>query len=284
LARPASRDARRKTQRAKPCEREEKMIRTLKALGLLTIAALAISAMVASAAQAEVLLTSGKTPSTHTATNVHGVQHGTITENYLEIFGGSKISCENEFVKFYGKTTGSDKELTLEPTYGRGAPSLDCGIQFTNEKGEHELSKVVTFTMEGCDFKLKQPTHLEENTFTGNIDLVCPKEKDPLIHIFTTKAHTITLCTLTIEPPLANQNLSHIVYHNKTNVGAPDDITATVTIEGIQYITRGKGCPEADGTVRNDGKYFSNITLTSGETNGSKATVSLEDDLWLSTT
>jgi hypothetical protein len=256
------------------------MIRSLKVLGLLTVAALAMSAMVASAAQAEVLLTSGKTsPETHTATNVHGKQHGTITENYFEA-NGQKVSCENETVKYYGKTTGSDKELTLEPIFGRGTPNLDCGIVF--KEGEvHKLSPVVTVTMNGCDFKLKQPTKIETNTYTGNVDLECPKEKDPIIDIFTSKAHTTILCQITIEPPPANQNLSHIVYHNQTNVGAPDDITATVTIEGIQYINLTPiTCP--DTKTHNDGKLFSNITLTSGETNASKETVSLADDLWLS--
>jgi hypothetical protein len=253
------------------------MIRSLKVLGLLTIAALAISAMVASAAQAEVTFTSGKTtPETHTATNIHGSQYGTITENYLE-FNGSKISCENSTVKFYGKTTGTDSELTLEPTYGRGAPNLDCGIVF--KEGEvHKLSPVVTFTMEGCDYVLTRPVFLEENTSTGEVFLKCPEGKSPLVHIFTSKTHTTSLCTITIEP---NQELKHVVYHNKTNVGAPDDITATVTAEGIKYKNLGGlACP--DQLTHEDTKYFSNITFTSGETNASKETVSLADDLWLS--
>jgi hypothetical protein len=258
------------------------MIRSLKALGLLTVAALAISAMVASAAQAEPLLTSGKTPETHTATKVHGVQEGTITENYFQTESGitkTQVSCENEFVKYYGSTTGSDKELTLEPTYGRGTPNLDCGVVI--KEGEvHKLSPIVTVTMEGCNFKLKQPTFIFKDTYTGKVDLECPAGKDPLVHIYSSKAHTTTICTITIEPPAANQGLSHVIYHNQA--GTPDDITATVEIEGIQYITRGAGCPAKDGTTLANGKFFTNITLTSGETNASKETVSLADDLWIS--
>lgn len=67
-----------------PSERESKMIRNFKTLGLLVVAALAVSMVVASAAQAEVKLTAGKTsPLTHTATSLIGTREGTSAGKFL---------------------------------------------------------------------------------------------------------------------------------------------------------------------------------------------------------
>jgi hypothetical protein len=256
------------------------MIRSTKALGLIVAAALTIGAMAAPAAQAEPngILTSGTTENgkgevEHTATPVHGVQENnqhtlnkfTITE--LE------VSCNQQSVKYYGQTTGTDKELTLEPVY------KECG---NIDSKTDEINSLVTITMEGCDYSLNQPVKLGKDEYTGTVDLVCPEGKHPIIHQFLDKGHTIPLCTIEIEPAPTNQNLGHIIYHNENNrPTAPDHITANVAVENIVYETNGKSCPEPGGTGE-DGKLITTITLTSGETNEAGETVSLNDDLWIS--
>jgi hypothetical protein len=254
------------------------MIRRIKALGLLTVAALAVNAMVASAAQAEVNWTAGKTLNNqHTTTKIHGQQTGPVTENNFQTqtAGGqqTKITCTKS--RYYGTVpNGTAKELEVTPEYE------ECGV--TNNETHVVASHRVTLTTEGCTFRFREPTHIETNTFTGNVDLVCPEGKRPVWHIFANAAHSIKVCTIEFERAPTNQNLGHIVYHNQTNAGAPDDITATFTITGITYETTGAGCPEP-GATKTNGVYNSNVTLTSGETSINKETVSLEDDLWLST-
>jgi hypothetical protein len=255
------------------------MIRSLKMLGLLTIAALATSAMVASAAQAEVNLTAGQTlNNVHTTTNIHGEQTGPVTENYLETktAGGQSTQVTCTKGKFYGTVTnGTAKEIGVTPQYE------ECGV--TDPTTHVVANHRVTVTMEGCTYKFTEPTHLETNTFTGKADLVCPAGKQPIVHIFGNAAHTIAVCTIKIEPEPNQGQLSHVVYHNKTNAGAPDDITATVTIENIKYETAGAGCPE-NGVTKTNANYVSNVTLTSGETETpGGVTKSLNDDLWFST-
>jgi hypothetical protein len=254
------------------------MIRSLKALGQLTIAALATSAMVAPAALAEVNWTVGKTLNNeHTTTKIHGIQTGLVTENYFQTqtVGGVWVKWTCTKGRFYGTVpSGTARELEVTPEYE------ECGV--TNNE-THEVSHRTTITMEGCTYKFTEPTHLGTNTFTGNFDLVCPAGKRPVWHTFANAGHTVKACTIEIERSPVNQNLGHVVYHNQANIGAPDDVTATFTISGIVYETTGAGCPEP-GATKVDGQYVSSVTLTSGETNVSKETVSLEDDLWLSET
>jgi hypothetical protein len=237
-------------------ERKEKMIRNLKTLGLVTIAVLATSAMVASAAQAEVTFTSGETPEKHTATEIHGIQEGGFTENYFQL-NSKQISCENLFTLLKGGTTGTDAELVLSAEYKH------CGVVVKNaETGKHELSKPATINMNGCGYELKRPTFIEANTYTGKVDLSCEGVKGIVITTFAAGTLTepkIPVCEAEISP--GQTGLSHIVYHNKSEIGKKDDITATVTIEGIKYTNITGGCP--DQKAHADGKYVTNLTLTS---------------------
>jgi hypothetical protein len=253
------------------------MIRSIKALGLIVAAALTIGAMAAPAAQAEPkgILTSGTTKNgkgevEHTATPVHGVREGTVTENRLESRGLS-LSCKD--TRYYGQTTGTDKELTLEPVY------KECG---NIDAKTDEVNGLDTVTMEGCDYNLNQPTKIGKDEYTGTVDLVCPEGKHPIIHQYLDSGHNIPLCTITIEAAPTNQNLGHIVYHNINNRPAnPDHVTAEVAVTGITYETSGKSCPQP-GATGEDYNLLAKITLTSGETNEAGETVSLNDDLWIS--
>jgi hypothetical protein len=263
---------------AKPSEGKEKMIRSLKMLGLLTVAAFVMSAVVASAANGEVLLTAGKTPETHTTTRVHGVQAGSVTENYFQTktAGEKELNITCAKVRFYGEVSnGTDREVELFPEYE------ECGV--TNNTTHEVPNHRVTVTMEGCIYKFTEPTQLEPETYTGKVHLVCPLGKHPTLHQFANATQTIEICTIEVHSATEGQGeLSHVVYHNEDNNAEKDDVTATVAIENIKYFTKGKFCPEPN-TTKENGKYVSNITLTSGETNANKETVSLEDDLWLST-
>lgn len=82
--------------------------------------------------------------------------------------------------------------------------------------------------MNGCTFRFNRPKFLEENTYTGTVDIACPPEKFIEVHIFSSTKHTIKVCTMDIS---AQNGINHVVYHNKTNGGEADDITATITAE-----------------------------------------------------
>ena len=238
------------------------MIRNIKMLGLLTVAALAMSSMIASAAQAEVQITTGKTPETHTTTTVTGTQVTGGEQNYLEA-AGVKLSCPNGQVDYEGTVAGGTAtSLQVSANYG-GEPAT-CGTSSNPE------NKLATIEMHGCEFKFNQPTFIEANTYEGTTSLVCPEDKGPTVSIYTSATHKTKLCSVEVEPTV-NTNLSHVVYHNVA--GPPDKVTMTVTAEGMRYVEEGPLCPQKAGTTKEDLKFFSHVTLESK--NG-------EDDAWIS--
>lgn len=241
------------------------MIRNLKALGLAMIALLSMGAMITSAAQAEVTFTSGETPEKHTATEIHGLQEGAYTENYFE-FNTTKIGCENSLTLFTGSTTGTDASLILNASYKH------CGFIVKNGgTGKHELSPPATINMNGCAFELTRPTFIEANTYTGQVDLPCEGAKGIVISLYAMGTFTVPkILTCEIEVLPNQTNLNHIIYHNKAEAGKKDDITATVTLEKIKYNNLSATCPGGKGN-HEDGKYFTNLTVTSDT-----------HDLWLS--
>jgi hypothetical protein len=264
------------------------MIRSIKALGLLVVAGLAIGAMAAPAAQAvenpNSVLKTGQTENELgevelTGTPLHGKQIGNNTHNYFQAGPNApRISCENETVKYYGKSDGEEKDLTLEPTYEH------CWTL----TAEHQNSTPVTVNMKDCDYRLTQPEHKEVEAteeiyeFTGTADLVCPGGEGPTITIYASGTPTepsIALCRLEIEP---NQTgLSHVLYKNEEGPKG-DHVKANVTVEEIAYEAENSGCPTPKGQTENNAELFSTVTLTGGGTEGGE-TFSNDDDVWLST-
>jgi len=118
--------------------------------------------------------------------------------------------------------------------------------------------------MEGCDYVFNQPNEqVAAGHYKGTTSLNCEEGKSVKIHTYLDEAHTIELCTTTIEP---FQNKGHITYKNiKEGDEGRDDITLKLTITQIPYILHG-ACDEKEPNntkTREDLEFFSDITLTS---------------------
>jgi len=153
------------------------MKRTLKAFGLLLVAALAISAMTASASQAAEY-TAGAYPATLDATS---------TGDTFSAFGQS-VKCES--TKFDGELTKASETLSITPTYEK------C-------TAESIIGKLpVTVTHNGCTYRFNKPAGSKDN-YTATTDVICPAGKVIEVHIYLNAgahAEGNSLCTLTIPP------------------------------------------------------------------------------------
>ena len=257
------------------------MIRNLKAVGLLAFAALAMSAMFASAASAQELgtLTAGLTPETHEGASLVGTQYPDPADpeatqeeieewedwNFFES-GGDKVQCDT--AELFGSTgNGTATEVKVEAEYthciARGQPA--------------------TVSMNGCEYSLEQPETLEENVYIGGAALTCPHETAVEVDVYgfgnaTNTSHFFKACTIEITPSADSHDEGshtldtldgHIVYEN--NFSGPDDITATVTVDGVT--SDATDCPE--GVHDEDALYTSTVTIEAENENGQR-------DLWIS--
>jgi len=245
------------------------MIRNaIKVSGLLALMALALGVSAASPAGAVVKLTSGKTEGgvlKKTAAHLTGVQYGettspdkTETTNYFEIgLAGNrqKLHCPNESVSYTGTTpeSGEVENVTITPSY--------AGCRTIN--AEHKLGLFAVVTMEGCDYVFNQPNEeVAAGHYKGTASLTCGEGENVKIHVYLDEAHTIELCTTTVEP---FENLGHITYKNiKEGDEGRDDITVKATVTKIPYILHGACDDSKEPTkTREDGEFFSDVTLTS---------------------
>ena len=248
------------------------MIRNLKALGLLAIAALALSATFASVAQAEGnkgTFKGGLTPKEWLDTTIVGEQVGTAEDNFFEA-DGTKVECENSGVSFAGTLDGGTQTtLTITPTYTKckagGLPA--------------------TVTMNGCDYIFTQPTTiapLGTGKYTGKADLTCPTSTGPIVHVYLNAAHTINLCTVEIKAGThtgegANTHYvrelgGHVIYQNDSDAVVTeftnekgeevkvkrDDVTVNADIKEIPYKKSG-ACGSKEGA---DAVYRNTVTVT----------------------
>jgi hypothetical protein len=135
-------------------------MRNLKALGLAVVAVLAMSAFVASAAQAS-NFTAAKYP-----TVIKGVQ---INGEHNFTAAGTGVKCKE--AAFSGEATGPTKDLTISAAYGTCKDEI-FGLS-------------ATVTMNGCNYTFTEPA-------SGEVDLVCPAGKIVEVHAST--------CTITVFP------------------------------------------------------------------------------------
>jgi hypothetical protein len=248
--------------------RETKMIRSLKILGLLAVAALSMSAMFASAAQAQHQLgvyTAGLTPETLTASTIHGAQEGLGSENFFESFG-SKVECENSGITFTSTVAAKGSTvLTVTPHY------KDCKQGGTQD---------TVVTMNECDYTFTQPTRTAPTAnWTAKVDLFCPVGKKIEVHVYSSNTSKGTgplgfvICTLKIYPKVGTeQELGGGVTYTPGVNGGKDDITVDVDVTGITTTKEGL-CGHAHTET---GIYKSKVTVT-----GKDEVNSNPHDVWI---
>jgi hypothetical protein len=190
------------------------MIRNLKLLGLAAIAVLSMSAMLASAAQAEKgTLTAESYPTILTGTQT-GALASTIIAGGIRTFHCTGGNLE-------GTITGPSSSVTLTPTYSP-CTALPGNL-------------LATVRMNGCDYTLSltKPGTTGHAAGTGGLSTTinCPPGSVIEKILYETAAkHSmgIPLCAYNISPqgPLAAGT-----YHN--NAGPPKDIALTTEIKPV---------------------------------------------------
>src|SRR6478609_910447 len=198
-------------------EREHRMTHKLRALGLALIAVFAMSAFVASAAQAGEFTSTEGFPVTVTGEQVEGKLEGSETvlkkHEFTTVAGVVKCNAakfdSTEFTK-------NSKELTLDAEY------KECTLAGIE----------VTVDMNGCDYLFTA------GAFAGG---TAPVET----HVKCTGASLITIttstkCQITIE----QQTLNGITTHNTGGATTTMDVLATINVTGTKYIVHeGPTCP-----------------------------------------
>ena len=194
------------------------MTLNLKALGLVLVAAFAMSAIAASAAQAE--FPAQLTVEAGT-TSIHTEQEG----NVVLTRGTRTVKCTVSTST--GPASNGATEVTLTPTYsGCEAPGIGPA----------------TVTMNGCQYTVTFTADSlpgEKHTWTGIVDLVCPGAiKQVEIHVYTSAPnHASNLPTCTYDfTAAANQSLGTIDLTEEAPVPpkTPKDwILAHLNIAGI---------------------------------------------------
>ncbi len=213
-------------------------MRNLKALGLALVAVFALSAIAASAAQAEYNLTPGVTPSFITAEQIAHANG-----NKLEIPArGTKVECKEVLYKS-GTLTGLNlTDVNVTPEY-------------KNCTANGELA--ATVDVNGCSITLTGETSGEQ----GVVHLLCSAGKTIEITI------PAISCTLKIheQTPTAGG-----VKYTNTEASKPDDVDATAEVSGVTYerVGTSTGCVAAAQKEGNDATLLTNITVKAFEDTG----------------
>jgi hypothetical protein len=175
----------------------KKMIRGLKLFLPILIAVFAVNAAAASMAAAQ--FTQGELTSDgavrYTGTNEEGNSRLTAFGLKLECHGHVEGGKQNETEevsagKFRHKlVTEALTTLTLQPTFSGCSGTIG------------ETTTPATVTMNGCDLLLHLTTTDPANPgwYKVDADAVCPAEKEIEVHVYTSAAHSSTICTIKIK-------------------------------------------------------------------------------------
>jgi hypothetical protein len=222
------------------------MTRNLKALGLALVAVFATTAVLASAAQAQIKVTTGISPAWLTGEQVITAPHHFTVEN-----GGPKVACQT--ADFAATVNSGDTSVTVVPKYEK------CHAIIGTETFK------VTVTMNDCDYLFHGGVEVSSTTFKeGEIDLVCPVAKEVEVHIYKKPTEEIEeLCTLKVAPFTNNKAPLGNEFHNE-GTGSTNDLTVTTNLTFNITRTGSLLC----GKTPNTAVYTGSTTLKAFEHKG----------------
>lgn len=206
-------------------------MRTLKALGIALMAALAMSAVVAAAAQAKdtgnFTEANGEYPAHLTGEDEAGKLNAFTTPG---VSADAAVECSE--ATYTGELEKEAFEVTITPTYH------GC---------ENQEGRDVTVTTNGCAY-----------IFDGNgtVDIECPDGKEIEVHVysfFDPNHEGTPVCTVKV-PEEGNQNLHKVTYTNEEG-----KVTVEGTVEEITYTWEGL-CGSGEAS---DGVYHVNVIVES---------------------
>jgi len=203
------------------------MIRNLKSLGLALVAVLAMSAVVASAAQAVPQFTASSYPVTATGSNTKG------NETFTTEAG--TVQCDSHFLV---ENTGGNHE---------GIPGATSTVTATASYSNCTAFGFLnaTVNMEGCDYVFHATEQVAAGVYRHHVDVVCPAGQSIKITAATCKAEVKAQTGLTT---VTTTNLETGVTV-QPNVG----VSITVTQDGF-------GCPFS-GTGVKTGTYHGDLVV-----------------------
>jgi len=197
------------------------MIRNLKALGLALIAVFAMSALMASAAQAQGKFT--VEAGTQELTGTQDDEEGQNTATGLQVFEttSGKVQCD----EVHGQVLSgkfNETEVTAQNIHYQNNGKVDqCS-------GPFSTSPKIEFN--GCDYTFTVGETIGETgmeTTSNQVHIKCPVGKQITI---TAPFCQIHVPEQTIQMTAAGD---HVVFHTIT--GTPDDVTVDAHVTGIHY-------------------------------------------------
>jgi hypothetical protein len=212
------------------------MNRKIKALGLALVAALAMSAVAASASQAEF----------HSSA-AHTILSGSQVGNHVFTVGGGFGAIECETANFSGSSTKvTEADQTITPEY------KGCFDSF---------ERTVHVNMGGAQYTFTSPA---ATTGNANVHVVGGP-----ITISVTSGAGATICTVTIK----EQTNNNIVYHN---LGGTNGVTVTTNTNNVKATTSGGflNCGVSNGE-HTGGTYTGHTTMKGVNTAGEAVSISV---------
>lgn len=213
----------------------------LKVLLLALVAALALSAMTASAAfgTAKFTTVSGEYPSV-----AIGEQESSLhTLSYFEATPGEKIGCK--VAKYEGTLTEASTNLTITPHY------REC-------QATGALTVNATVDLNGCDFLFEALTNTSATDTHGAAKVVCPAGQKITV--------TAATCSVHVFPQTIKKG---ITYTNLANGQVTVDVDVTNEIHYED--TDGFLCPFSGNTTGTNGNFVSSVLVKGFKDEGSVA-------------
>jgi hypothetical protein len=215
-----------------------------KALGLVLLAMLVMSAVVASTAHGTAKFTTanGVYPAVGT-----GTQEGTASENYFETTSEYRVHCPNANIKYETTFTAATTIITVTPHFS------NC-VKTTFGSG----GSASNIDLNGCHFEFEALGYeAESNSTTGRAKIVCPTGTSILITTGTCQVHVL--------PQTVGGAAGEITYTNIAGgeVTPHDYITVDVNIVNkIHYIdTDGFLCPFSGDTTATNGDFKTTVIV-----------------------
>lgn len=198
------------------------MIRNIKVLGLAVVAAMALTAVMASASMAAEF-TASSYPAQVTGSNTKG--------NEVFTTEGGKVECNSHFLS--ESLSASSSTLTVTPTY-------------TSCEAFGFLS--ATVSTEGCTYVFHATEKVSEGVYKHHVDVACPSGKSIKVVASTCSAEIKAQTGLTT---VKTTNSGGSVVVNPEVSG----IAYTVTNDGFL-------CPFGGTGNKTDGKYTGEVTVS----------------------
>jgi hypothetical protein len=229
------------------------MTRNLKALGLALVAAFAMSAVAASAAQAEAAHFTATSPTG--AVTFHATNHPTETSEQEFNVDGGETRCSTFTATGTAEATDPEHPETITESSIALHDVTYKGMYFAGSEACEAFGLESETAFNGCEYDFHAGTIVNPGTSEGTVDIVCPSGQQVEIVIAG------GLCTLDFP---AQTGINGITYHTVQTEGHPEEITVEAHANNITYRETGL-C--GNGELKHNMEYHGKATVKAFEDN-----------------